>query len=69
MRNHCKTVDVSKSTAKVTLLSGADKHEVEPRASSDKLEAKGGFKVATGTKAVAQVNVAGKSATARFILK
>jgi hypothetical protein len=69
VRDHGKPVDVSKATAKVTFLSGVDKQEVELKPSGDKLEAKGSFKVAAGTKVVAQVNVAGKAATARFVLK
>jgi hypothetical protein len=69
VRNHGKPVDVSKATAKVTLLSGTEKQEVELQATSAKLEALGSFKVTAGTKAIAQVNVAGKTATARFVLK
>ncbi len=69
MRDHGKPVDVSKATAKVTLLSGSDKQEVELKPSGNKLEAKGSFKVTPGTKVVAQVNLANKAATARFVLK
>ena len=69
VRDHGKPVDVSKATAKVTLLSGADKQEVELKPTGDKLEAKGSFKVSPGTKVVAQVNSAGKTASARFVLK
>lgn len=60
VRDHGKPVDVSKTTAKVTLLSGADKQEVELKPTGDKLEAKGSFKVAPGTKVVAQFSSAGK---------
>lgn len=69
LRDHGKAVDVSKVTAKITLLSGTDKQEVELKAAGDKLEAKGSFKVAAGTKAMAQVTVGGKSSTAKFVLK
>ncbi len=69
VRDHGKPVDVSKATAKITLLSGSDKQEVDLKPSGDKLEAKGSFKVMPGTKVVAQVNIAGKAATARFVLK
>lgn len=69
LHDHGKPVDVSKTTAKVTLLSGADKQEVELKPSGDKLEAKGSFKVTPGTKVVALVNRASKVATARFVLK
>ena len=55
--------------AKVTLLTGTEKQEVELKPAGDKLEATGSFKVRAGTKAVAVVTVAGKPATARFTLK
>lgn len=50
VRDHGKPVDVSKATAKITLLSGSDKQEIDLKPSGDKLEAKGSFKVAPGTK-------------------
>ena len=69
LRDHGKPADVSKATAKVTLLTGTEKQEVELKPAGDKLEATGSFKVGPGTKAVAVVTVAGKPATARFTLK
>ncbi len=69
LRDHGKTADVSKATAKVTLLTGTEKQEVELKPAGEKLEATGSFKVGPGTKAVAVVMVAGKPATARFTLK
>ena len=69
LRDHGKTVDVSKASAKLTLLSGTDKQEVELKPAGDKLEAKGSFKAATNTKVVAVVSLAGKSSTVRFVLK
>ncbi|NCV71398.1 MAG: hypothetical protein EBW55_11990 [Betaproteobacteria bacterium] len=66
VRDHGKPVDVSKTTAKLTLL---EKQEVELKASGDKLEALGNFKVSPGTKVVAVVSSGGKQATARFVLK
>lgn len=69
MRDHGKPVDVSKTTAKVTLLSGADKQEVDLKPAGDKLEAKGTFKISPGTKVVAQVISAGKTSSVRFVLK
>ena len=69
VRDHGKPVDVSRATAKITLRSGSDKPEVELKPSADGLEAKGSFKVIPGTKVVAQVNLASKAATARFVLK
>ncbi len=69
LRDHGKPFDVSKSTAKVTLLTGTDKQEVELKPVGDKLEANGNFKIATGTKAIAVVTMAGKPATVRFVMK
>jgi hypothetical protein len=69
LRDHGKAVDVSRATAKVTLLTGIEKQEVELKPAGDKLEAAGSFKVGPGTKAVATVTVAGKPATVRFAMK
>jgi len=69
LRDHGKPIDVSKGSAKLTLLAGTDKQEVELKPAGDKLEAKGNFKVAPNTKVVATVSLAGKSSTARFVLK
>jgi hypothetical protein len=69
LRDHGKKVDIAKATAKVTLLTGAEKQEVELKPAGDKLEATGSFRVGPGTKAVAVVTVNGKPSTARFTLK
>ncbi len=69
LRDHGKAADVSKASAKVTLLTGTEKQEVELKPAGDRLEATGSFKVGPGTKAVAVVTIAGKPATARFTLK
>lgn len=70
LRDHGKAADVSKASAKLTLLSGAEKQEVELKPAGDKLEATGTFKVGPGTKVVALVTIAGKpAATVRFALK
>ena len=69
LRDHGKKADVSKASAKVTLLTGTEKQEVELKPAGDKLEATGSFKVGPGTKAVAVVTVGGKPATARFTVK
>lgn len=70
LRDHGKPADVSKASAKLTLLTGTEKQEVELKPAGDKLEAAGSFKVGSGTKVVAVVNVPGKPlATARFTLK
>lgn len=69
VRDHGKPVDLSKATAKVTLLTGTAKQEVELKPAGDRLEAGGSFRVGAGTKAVAVVTINGKPATARFTLK
>lgn len=69
LRDHGKAVDVSKATAKLTLLAGTEKQEVELKPAGDKLEARGSFKIAANTKVVAVVSLAGKPSTARFVLK
>ena len=70
LSDHGKPMDLSKASAKLTLLAGTEKTEVELKPAGDKLEAKGSFKVAAGTKAVAVVTNAGKTlGTARFTLK
>ncbi|MES3010113.1 MAG: hypothetical protein V4738_04985 [Pseudomonadota bacterium] len=68
--DHGKPVNLDGAKAKVTLLNGTEKSEVALAPAGDKLEAKGAFKVAKGTKGVAVVTLAGKPpATARFELK
>lgn len=69
LRNHGKAADVSKATAKITLLTGAETQEVELKPAGDKLVALGDFRVGPGSKAVAVVSGAGKPATVRFTVK
>ncbi len=71
VENHRKKVDVAGATAKVTLLAAGEKSEVHlSPAGSNKLEAKGVFKAAAGTKVVTVVALPGMApATARFELK
>ncbi len=69
VRDHGKAADVTKASARLTLLAGTEKQEVELKPAGDKLEATGSFKVGSGTKAVAVVTVNGKPSTARFTLK
>ena len=70
MRDHGKPVAVAGMVAKVTLLAGSDKQDVQLQVGDGKLEASGSFKVASGTKAVIAVSKAGKSvASVRFTLK
>jgi hypothetical protein len=68
LRDHGKPMDVSKVTAKITILAGNEKQDIELKPSGNRLEAKGQFKVSAGTKAVAQVNNAGKMSSVRFTL-
>lgn len=69
LSDHGKPAKIDGAKAKVTLLNGSEKTEAELVAVGDKLEAKGSFKVAKGTKGVAMVTVAGKTSTVRFELK
>ena len=70
LRDHGKAMDVSKASARLTLLSGSDKQEVELKPAGNRLEATGSFKLGAGTKVVAQVTNAGKPAgTVRFVIK
>ena len=69
VRDHGKVVDVSKASAKLTLLNGAEKQEVDLKPSGDKLEATGSFKVSAGTKVAAVISSGVKQSTARFVLK
>ena len=71
VEDHGKKIDSKGAQAKVTLLSGGKKTEVNLIPAGDnKLEAKGAFQVGAGTKAVTTVTLAGKSAaTVRFVVK
>lgn len=68
--DHGKPMKLDGAKAKVTLLNGTEKTETELAMAGDKLEAKGAFKVAKGTKGVAVVTLANKPpVTARFTVK
>lgn len=68
--DHGKPRDVAKASARLTLLAGTEKQEVELKPAGDRLEAAGSFKVGVGTKVVAVVSDGGKVlGTARFTLK
>ena len=71
LRDHGKPVSTQGMSAKLTLLQGSEKAElVLAPAGGSVLEAKGSFKVAAGTKAVALVTMPGKKpANVRFVLK
>ncbi len=67
---HGKPLNLQGAKAKVTLLNGAEKTEVDLPLVGDKFEAKGTFKVAKGTKGIVLVTLAGKpGSTARFTVK
>jgi len=69
LRDHYKPVDVSKSNAKLIILVGTDKQEIELNPAGLALEATGSFKL-TNSKIVALVSVPGKApTTVRFVLK
>ena len=68
--DHGKPMKLDSAKAKVTLLNGTEKSEANLVFVGDKLEAKGAFKVAKGTKGIAIVTLAGKPPiTARFDIK
>ena len=69
VRDHGKAVDVSKASAKLTLLTGAEKQEIDLKPNGYGLEAAGTFKVGAGTKIIAVISVKGRQSTARFVLK
>ena len=68
--DHGKPMALDGAKAKVTLLNGTEKSEAELLPAGNKLEAKGSFKVAKGTKGIAVLTLAGKPpTTARFEVK
>jgi hypothetical protein len=68
--DHGKPVEVKGGSAKLTLLAGTAKSEVNLTPAGSKFEATGSFPAAKGTKAVAVVTLAGKApVTARFTMK
>jgi hypothetical protein len=70
LRDHGKPMDVAQAGARLTLLTGKEKQDVTLSPAGDRLEAKGSFQVAAGTKIVAVVSNAGKTVgTVRFQLK
>jgi hypothetical protein len=68
--DHGKPVSLEGAKAKVTLLNGPNKSEAELLPAGNKMEVKGSFKVAKGTKGIAVLTLSGKPpATARFEVK
>lgn len=70
VEDHGKPVKLDGGKAKMTLLNGSEKADVELAPAGDRFEAKGSFKVAKGTKGIATVSLPGKpAAVARFEVK
>ena len=71
VRDHGKAANVKGATGKLTLLSGSAKSEATlVPAGDDRLEARGSFQVAAGTKIVASINLIGKKPiNVRFAIK
>lgn len=69
VHDHGRVIDLSNASAKVSLLSGAQKQDAELKVVEGRLEAAGSYNVAPGSKAVAVVSLNGKTHTARFTLK
>ena len=68
--DHGKPVKFEGAKAKITLLNGTEKSEADLLPAGNRMEAKGNFKVAKGTKGIAVLTLAGKPpATARFQVK
>ncbi len=68
--DHGKPVTLVGAKAKVTLLNGTEKSEAELLPAGNKMEVKGNFKVAKGTKGIAVLTLSGKPpTTARFEVK
>lgn len=70
VRDHGKPVGLQGASAKLTLLSGTEKSELQLTPAGERLEARGAFKLAPGSKAVATVTLTGKKPIqVRFALK
>jgi len=69
LRDHGKPVDITKGSAKLTVLSGNQKQEINLMPDGERFLAKGTFAIAPSAKAVAQVSMGGPTVTARFVIK
>ena len=68
--DHNKPLKIDGAKAKVTLLNGTEKTEIDLLPAGDKFEARGAFKVSKGTKGIVLVSLAGKpGTTARFTVR
>ena len=69
VRDHGKPANISKGSAKLTVLSGNQKQEINLLPDGERFLAKGTFAIAPSAKAVAQVSMGGPAVTVRFVLK
>jgi len=69
VRDHGKPANISKGSAKLTVLSGNQKQEIILLPDGVRFLAKGAFAITPGAKAVAQVSLDGPAVTARFVIK
>jgi len=70
VREHGKPTDISRASAKLTLLAGAEKQQVELKPAGGALEATGSFKASEGAKATVVLARPGRPVvSARFALK
>ena len=68
--DHGKPLKLTSASGKLTVYNGKEKTEATLALVGDRLEAKGSFKIGTGTKVLAEVSLNGKPAvSARFTLK
>lgn len=68
--DHGKAMKLTSASGKVTVFNGSESKEAPLSLVGDRLEAKGPFKIAPGTKVLAEVSVNGKPAVAaRFTVK
>ena len=68
--DHGKPMKLASGSGKVTVFNGSEKAEAPLTLVGEKLEAKGSFKVASGTKVLAEVALNGKPAvSARITVK
>ncbi len=69
VRDHGKPANISKGSAKLTLLTGNQKQEINLLPDGERFLAKGMFTVSPGTKALAQVSLGGPAVMVRCVLK
>jgi len=68
--DHGKPLALTSASGKVTVFNGSESKDAPLVLAGDKIEAKGPFKIAPGTKVLAEVTINGKPAVAaRFSLK